>query len=154
MKMSKNTHRWIGLQNSIFYVLFIAVVVLLGFVGQRFNWQADWTQGSRNSLSTPTQTLLKGLDKPLKFIAYIPDDPALQLQLNKLVTKYQRVKVDTTMEFVNPDLDPARAKQDGIQYAGQDAFKYARVDKTPYKFAAPEVAIANRRDNGGQLVHV
>lgn len=119
MKMNKNTHRWIGLHNGIFYVLFIAVLVLLGFVGQRFYWQMDWTQGNRNSLSAPMQTLLKRLDKPLAFIAYIPDDPALQSQLNKLVAKYQRVKADTTITFVNPDLDPVRAKQDGIQYAGQ-----------------------------------
>lgn len=155
MKMSKNTHRWIGLQNSIFYVLFIAVVVLLGFVGQRFYWQADWTQGSRNSLSTPTQTLLKGLDKPLKFIAYIPDDPALQLQLNKLVTKYQRVKADTTMEFVNPDLDPARAKQDGIQYAGQLAIHLGERSEVVESTAEQTILHAlQRMSRGGERLVV
>ena len=119
MKMSKNTHRWIGLQNGIFYVLLVAVLGLLGYAGQQVKWQADWTQGNRNSLSEPSQALLKTLDKPLKFIAYVPDDPALHLQLNKLMARYQRVKADTTLEFVNPDLDPARAKQDGIQDVGQ-----------------------------------
>jgi len=119
MKMSKNAHRWIGLQNGIFYLLFLAVIGLLGFLGHEFKFEADWTYGSRNSLSQPTQTLLKTLDKPLKFIAYVPDDPALQAQINKLVDKYKRVKPDTSIEFVNPDLDPVRAKQDNIQYNGQ-----------------------------------
>lgn len=119
MKMSKNAHRWIGLQNGIFYVLFVLVIGLLGFMGREFKFTADWTYGSRNSLSQPSQTLLKTLDKPLKFIAYLPDRPDLETELRKMVAKYQRVKADTSIEFVNPDLDPVRAKQDGIQSAGQ-----------------------------------
>ena len=119
MKMSKNAHRLVGLQNAIFYLLFVAVIGLLGFFGREFKFEADWTYGSRNSLSAPTQTLLKTVDKPLAFIAYIPDNPVLQEQLKKLVGKYQRVKPDATLEFVNPDLDPERAKRDGIEHAGQ-----------------------------------
>ncbi len=119
MKMNKTAHRWLGLQNGIFYVLFVALLGLLGYLSQQFKLEADWTFGSRNSLSAPTATLLKTLDKPLKFIAYVPDDPALHDQLDKLVAKYRRVKPDTALEFVNPDLDPVRAKQDGIQYNGQ-----------------------------------
>lgn len=119
MRMSKKAHRWIGLQNGIFYLLLLVVIGLLGFAGQQFQWQADWTQSQRNSLAEPTQALLKTLEQPLKFVAYVPDDTALRLQLEKQIGKYQRVKADTSLEFVNPDLDPARAKQDNIQYNGQ-----------------------------------
>jgi ABC-type uncharacterized transport system involved in gliding motility auxiliary subunit len=119
MKMTKTAHRWLGLQNGVFYALFVALLGLLGFLSHQFKFEEDWTFGNRNSLSAPTETLLKTLDKPLKFIAYVPDDPALHDQLDKLVAKYRRVKPGTTLEFVNPDLDPVRAKQDGIQYTGQ-----------------------------------
>jgi ABC-type uncharacterized transport system involved in gliding motility auxiliary subunit len=125
MKMSKNAHRLVGLQNAIFYALFVVVVVLLGFFSRTFKFEADWTYGSRNSLTAPTQTLLATLDKPLAFIAYIPDNPSLQEQVKQLVAKYQRVKPNTTLEFVNPDLDPARAKQDDIDHAGQLVIHYA-----------------------------
>ncbi|OQX06287.1 MAG: ABC transporter [Thiothrix lacustris] len=125
MKMSKNAHRLVGLQNAIFYALFVVVIVLLGFLSRTFKFEADWTYASRNSLTAPTQTLLATLDKPLAFIAYIPDNPSLQEQVKQLVAKYQRIKPDTTLEFVNPDLDPARAKQDEIDHAGQLVIRYA-----------------------------
>lgn len=125
MKMSKNAHRLVGLQNAIFYALFVVAIVLLGFFSRTFKFEADWTYTSRNSLTAPTQTLLATLDKPLAFIAYIPDNPSLQEQVKQLVAKYQRIKPDTTLEFVNPDLDPARAKQDEIDHAGQLVIRYA-----------------------------
>lgn len=119
MKMTKGMHRSIGVQNVIFYLLFFIVLGLLAFLSREFHFQADWTYGNRNSLTEATRSLLEQTDQPLKFVAYIPEDAMLQEQLRKLVAKYQRVKPDIKLEFVNPDLDPVRAKQDGIQYAGQ-----------------------------------
>lgn len=119
MKMTKGLHRSMGVQNAIFYILLFAVIGLLAFLSREFHFQSDWTYGSRNSLTTATRSLLEKTDQPLKFVAYVPEDVALQEQLRKLVGKYQRVKPDIQLEFVNPDLDPVRAKQDGIQYAGQ-----------------------------------
>lgn len=119
MKMTKGMHRSIGVQNAIFYLLFFILLGLLAFLSREFHFQADWTYGNRNSLTEATRSLLEQTDQPLKFVAYIPEDAMLQEQLRKLVAKYQRVKPDIKLEFVNPDLDPVRAKQDGIQYAGQ-----------------------------------
>lgn len=119
MKMSRKAHRWIGVQNAVFYILLLVIIGLLGFLGREFRFEADWTYGGRNSLSEPTKALLESLEQPLKFVAYIPENPGLQAQLEKLVSRYQRVKPDTSIEFVNPDLDPVRAQQDGIAYAGQ-----------------------------------
>ena len=119
MKMSKHAHRLVWVQNVIFYLLFVVILGLLGFLGREFKIATDWTYDGRNSLSVPTQTLLKTLDQPVNFVAYIPDNPTLQEQLKQLLGKYQRVRPDITLEFVNPDLDPTRAKQDGIDHAGQ-----------------------------------
>ncbi|SKA83858.1 ABC-type uncharacterized transport system involved in gliding motility, auxiliary component [Thiothrix eikelboomii] len=119
MKMTKTVHRILGVQNAIFYLLFLIILGLLGFLSREFHFQADWTYGNRNSLTEATRRLLEQTDQPLNFVAYIPEDAMLQEQLRKLVAKYQRVKPDIKLEFVNPDLEPVRAKQDGIQYAGQ-----------------------------------
>ncbi|EIJ34274.1 GldG family protein [Thiothrix nivea] len=151
MKMSKKTHRWIGLQNGVFYLLFVLVIGLLGYFGREFKFESDWTYGARNSLSLPTQALLQSLDKPLTFIAYIPDRPDLEAELRKMAGKYQRIKADTSIEFVNPDLDPARAKQDGIQYAGQLAIHLG--DRSEVVEATGEDIIANaiqRMSRGGE----
>lgn len=141
MKMNKQAHRWIGLQNGIFYILFLVILGLLGFLGYTFKFEADWTYGKRNSLSEPTQVLLKSLDKPLKFIAYIPNRPDLEADLRKMIAKYQRINQQTSIEFVNPDLDPARAKQDGIQTAGQLAIHLG--DKSEVIDSISESVVAN-----------
>jgi ABC-type uncharacterized transport system involved in gliding motility auxiliary subunit len=143
------------LQNAVFYLLFVVVIGLLGFFGREFKFEADWTYGSRNSLSAPTQTLLKTLKQPLRFIAYIPDNPELQGQLKQLVGKYQRVKPDTTLEFVNPDLAPERAKQDGIEHAGQLAIHLG--EHSEVMDSASEETIGNaiqRMSRGGERLVV
>jgi ABC-type uncharacterized transport system involved in gliding motility auxiliary subunit len=155
MKMSKNAHRLVGLHNAIFYLLFVVIIGLLGFFGREFKFAADWTYGSRNSLSAPTQTLLQTLKQPLKFIAYIPENPTLQGQVKQLVGKYQRIKADTTLEFVNPDLDPTRAKQDGVEHAGQLAIHLG--DHTEVMDSASEETIGNaiqRMSRGGERLVV
>lgn len=155
MKMSQQAHRWIGLQNGVFYLLFVLVIGLLGYFGREFKFESDWTYGARNSLSLPTQALLQSLDKPLTFIAYIPDRPDLEAELRKMAGKYQRIKADTSIEFVNPDLDPARAKQDGIQYAGQLAIHLG--DRSEVVEATGEDIIANaiqRMSRGGERLVV
>ncbi|HRJ51142.1 MAG TPA: Gldg family protein [Candidatus Thiothrix moscowensis] len=155
MKMNKTAHRWIGLQNGIFYLLFAAVVGLLGFFGHQFKLQADWTYNNRNSLSQPTQALLQTLDKPLKFIAYIPDNPGLKNQLEGVVSKYQRVKADTSLEFVNPDLEPLRAKQDKIDSAGQLAIHLGERSEVVEETSEQVIANAiQRMSRGGERLVV
>lgn len=155
MKMTKNMQRWLGVQNWLFYVLLLLALGLLAFLSQQFRFSADWTYGNRNSLSEPTQALLRSVDKPLRFIAYIPDNPNLQNQLSQLIAKYQRVKPDTTLEFVNPDLDPVRARQDGIQYAGQLAIHLGEHSEVVE--SASESILANaiqRMSRGGERLIV
>lgn len=119
MKITRHSHRDLKLYNALFYILFFAVVLLLGYVSKTYKFEADWTAGNRNTLTETTQNILAKLDKPLKFIAYIPDDPALQEELKLLVDKYKRFKADTSLEIVNPDLQPAKAKNAGVTYTGQ-----------------------------------
>ncbi len=155
MKMTRNAHRSIHVQNALFYILFLTVMGLLAFFSREFHVQSDWTYGNRNSLTVTTQGLLKSIDEPLKFVAYVPDDPALQEQLHKQIGKYQRVKQNVTLEFVNPDLDPVRARQDGVEYAGQMAVHLG--GRSEVVESASEQVIANvvqRLSRGGQRLVV
>ncbi|MEZ5536423.1 MAG: Gldg family protein [Thiolinea sp.] len=119
MKMTRTKHWLIHAKTISFYVLLLMIIGVLGFFSREYVYRADWTYGQRNSLTEISEVLLTGLEEPLRFVAYVPDDAALQEKLRKLFRKYQRIKPDIEVEFVNPDLDPVRAKQDGIQYAGQ-----------------------------------
>ncbi len=107
------------LQNIIFTILFFVIIGLLAWLGKTYSSNFDFTRGQQNSLHPSTQKLLKKLDKPLQMIAYIPDDATIHKALKKRVSKYQKYKQDTSLEIINPDLNPDRAKADGIQFSGQ-----------------------------------
>lgn len=121
MKMTKGSQLQLKLHNILFYAVFIGLLVLLAYGSKIYKFEADWTAGNRNTLTQASQKLLGRLEQPLKLIAYIPDDPALHEELKLVISKYQRFKKNTTLEFVNPDLQPAKAKSAGIIYTGQVA---------------------------------
>ena len=106
------------IQNIIFYVLFLVVIGLLAWLGKTYQVDVDFTQSQQNSLHSSTQKLLKKIKEPLKLTAFVPDDAVVHSALKKLVNKYKKYKKDTELEFVNPDLDPQRAKLEGIAYSG------------------------------------
>ena len=122
--MMNKSHLALRIQNVIFTLLFLLVIGLLAYVGKNYNKRFDVTQSQRNSLSETLQTMLKKLDKPLNIIAYVPDDAVVRSSLKQLIDKYQVHHKDIDLEFVNPDLDPKRAQQDGIAYSGQLLLKY------------------------------
>ncbi len=128
--MSNNSHTALKVQSVISTLLFLMVIGLLAWLGKTYHKSYDLTRGAKNSLSETTQKLLKKLDKPLQLTAYVPDDATVHLALKKLVSKYQKYKKDTHLEIVNPDLNPERAKADGIQYSGQLLIKLGENSET------------------------
>lgn len=118
------SHLALRLQNVIFTLLFVLVVGLLAYVGKTYNKRFDVTQSQRNSLSETMQTMLLKLDKPLDITAYVPDDAVVRSSLKQLIDKYKKHHKEIKIEFVNPDLNPTRAQEDGIAYSGQLLLKY------------------------------
>ena len=141
MKMSRKVHRFIHVQNFLFYVLLVVAIGLLAYLSREYVYRADWTFGQRNSLTEACTVLLKGIDEPIRFVMYVPDDTALREKLRKLIEKYQRVKSEVELEFVNPDLDPVRAKLDGVEYTGQIVIRLG--ERTEIVESTSEQVIAN-----------
>ncbi len=122
--MMNKSHIALRIQSIVFTLLFVLVIGLLAYVGKTYNKRFDVTQSQRNSLSETMQSLLKKLDKPLSITAYVPDDAVVKTSLKQLIEKYQVHHKDIKLEFVNPDLNPTRAQEDGIAYSGQLLLKY------------------------------
>lgn len=139
--MKNTSHIALRLQNIIFTILLFAIVGLLAWLGKTYHTDFDFTQRQQNSLHSSTQLLLKKLDKPLQLIAYIPDDATVHGALKKRINKYKKYKKDTSLEIVNPDLNPERAKADGIQYSGQLLIKLG--DKSEIVTSVDEQTIIN-----------
>lgn len=128
--MMNKSHIALRLQSIIFTLLFVLGIGLLAYAGKTYNKRFDVTQSQRNSLSKTLQSLLKKLDKPLEITAYVPDDAVVRTSLKQLIKKYQVHHKEITLEFVNPDLNPTRAQEDGIAYSGQLLLKYNDKSET------------------------
>lgn len=127
MKMTKTAHWRLGLNSGIFYLTLLAIIGGIGFLSTMFSYQFDWTYGNRNSLNPSTQQLLNNLKEPLEFVAYLPTDNELATRIEKVVSKYQRIKPDIKFTVLNPDLAPKQAAEDGVQYSGQLVLKLGQA---------------------------
>lgn len=119
MKIDADSRRLTRLQNLVFVVLLLAAVGLLAWLSTQYRYEADWTAGNRNTLSAETQELLSRIEGELVITAYVADDTELHRRIAERIDRYRRHKADIVLEFVNPDLEPQRAKADDIQRAGQ-----------------------------------
>ena len=91
-------------------VLVIAIALITGWFSQRFNSQIDVTANQRHSLAPATQSLLKTLDMPVELIAVLGPNPAQRRGVEALVSRFQALKPDLSLRFVNPETDPAQAR--------------------------------------------
>lgn len=119
MKIDAASRRLTRLQNIAFIVLLVAAVGLLAWLSTQYRYEADWTSGNRNTLSAETQELLSRIEGELVITAYVADDVELHRRIGERIDRYRRHKADVVLEFVNPDLEPERARADEIQRPGQ-----------------------------------
>jgi ABC-type uncharacterized transport system involved in gliding motility auxiliary subunit len=124
MKISKKTHQQIRLQNIAFNVMFIAVIGLLAWLSTQYTTQTDWTANTRNTLSEPSQQLLKKLQKPVQVTAFVSGNKIIRKQIHTLIQKYSAYKKDVKITFVNPDIKPDLAREEGITKEGQLIIRY------------------------------
>ncbi|MDA1106813.1 MAG: Gldg family protein [Proteobacteria bacterium] len=129
MQVTPKSRLQVRLQNIAFVVLFIGVMGLLAWLSTRYVYQADWTAGARNTLSAPSQALLKELGA-VQITAYAREDTALRKRIGELVARYQRYKPDLKLAFVNPDSAPEKVRALGVTVDGELVIEHGgRVER-------------------------
>lgn len=126
MEVSNKSRRQLRLQTWTFVVLFLTVVGLLGWLSTRYNFEADWTASGRHTLSPASSELLKQLEGPVTITSFSREDDlsGLRKRTKVLVGRYQRVKPDIALNFVDPDLEPERVRAEGISLDGELLVEY------------------------------
>lgn len=124
MKISPRSRLLLRLQALLFALLFIGIIAMLAWLSTRYVYQADWTSGARNTVSEDTRTLLDSMDQPVSISAFVRDEGLIRDQIRDLVGSYQRFKDDITLEFINPDTQPARVRELGIASGGEIVIRY------------------------------
>ncbi len=108
----------------LFTALLLAAAVMLAFFSTRFGWLHDFSYAQRASLDTRTQTLLERLDAPVSIVSYAPPDNQLRGAIADFVARYERIKSDISLTFVDPDANPAATREAGIQVNGELVIRY------------------------------
>lgn len=124
MRVTHKSRLQIRAQNWGFVILFMAAIGLVAWLSTQYVYQADWTYGHRNSLSPASVQLLKALKDPLSFTAFVSDNPPLRDAIRRFVGKYQEVKHDIKLEFVNPNTNPQETRSQGITAEGEVVIRY------------------------------
>jgi ABC-type uncharacterized transport system involved in gliding motility auxiliary subunit len=124
MKVTQRSRLLLRLQALLFALLFIGIIGMLAWLSTQYVYQADWTTGARNTISDDTRRLLDDMQHPVNISAFVHDDELTRSQIKDLIGSYQRFKQDITLEFVNPDREPARVRELGIASGGEIVIRY------------------------------
>lgn len=105
-------------------LLFLAVIVMLGWLSVRYNVKQDWTAGKRNTISEASRNQLAAMSDPIKFVAFVYPGSDERQSVQFFAEQYRRFKKDVEIEFVDPSSQPQKVKEYNISFAGEVVLEY------------------------------
>lgn len=112
------------LDGWLFALALFAGAGALGYLSTRYAYVADWTAGGRASLSPESRAVLATLKGPVQITSYANPQGDLRQTVAGFMQRYQQVKPDLTLRFVDPEQDPAKMRELGITVDGALIVRY------------------------------
>ena len=106
------------LDGWLFALLLLLACAAIGYLGTRYEYRADWTANGRIGLSPESRAVLKQMDGPVEIVSYASPQGNLRQTIAGFLQRYQAVKPDLSLRFVDPQLDPAKMRELGITVDG------------------------------------
>ena len=109
-------------------VLALGIVVAVNYILSRQNVRWDLTAGGQYSLSDQTRRVLESLESPISVLVFAREEefPRYRDRLGE----YEYVSSQVTVEYVDIDGDPVRARQYDVQSYGTIVFEYGdRIER-------------------------
>lgn len=120
--------KWeLRLVNGVFVALFLAAVGLLQWLSHEYHLKIDLTGTGRHTLAPASVAAAERLAGPLIVTAYASERSELRRAIRELVERYRRHKPDITLEFVDPDVAPERAREAGVRHDGELVLRYGEA---------------------------
>jgi gliding motility-associatede transport system auxiliary component len=129
MKMNRSLKLQMLVQSWFFVILFVALVVILGYLGHQYRYAKDVTQANRNILTQGSIDVLNQMQDPVNITVFATkDDPSRGDTFRKgmldFVARYQRQKKDINIKFINPTEEPKLAQEANIKQDGEVVVEY------------------------------
>ncbi|MFC5441152.1 GldG family protein [Rhodanobacter ginsenosidimutans] len=117
------------LDGWLFALMLLLAAGALGFLSTRFAHVSDWTAGGRTSLSAQSRAVLARLDGPMEITSYASPQGDLRQTVAGFLQRYQAVKPDLQLRFVDPQQDPAAMRELGITVDGALIIRYGQREQ-------------------------
>ncbi|MDR2220759.1 MAG: GldG family protein [Methylobacillus sp.] len=125
MKINRKIRLQLFVQNWLFVVLFLALIAMLGYLTRQYHYERDVTQATRNELTEGSANIVKKMQGPVNITAFVEnDDPLRKRGIYDFISRYQRVKPDINLTFVNSTKEPKRAQEAGVRKDGELVVEY------------------------------
>jgi ABC-type uncharacterized transport system involved in gliding motility auxiliary subunit len=102
---------------------FLGILVVLNILSIRHNGKWDVTEGRTFTRSDQTLQVLKGLSKDVAVTAFFADGAENRQRMKDLLDDYADKSLHLKVTFVDPDKNPALAKQHNIRAYGTTLFQ-------------------------------
>lgn len=112
------------LHNLIHLLLLVGIALLVGFLSTRHGFVHDFSRMQRASLGSESVRMLASLQGPVEIVSYARPQGNLRKTISDFVDRYQRVKPDLGLAFVDPDADPTAIRALGVQIDGEIEVRY------------------------------
>lgn len=129
MKINKNLRLQMLAQSWIFVIIFLCLIVVLGYLASQYHAAKDITQANRNILTPGSVNVLKSMKDPINITVFATNDDAnrgdtFRKGMIDFMARYQREKKDISIKFINPSLEPKLAQEANIREDGEVVVEY------------------------------
>jgi len=131
MNINRKLRFQLLVQNSFFVVLFLLLVILLGYLASQYRFAKDITQANRNILTQGSVNVLKQMKEPINITVFATKDDAssgdnFRKGMIDFVARYQREKKNINLTFINPSVEPKLAQDAGVKEDGEVIVEYQK----------------------------
>ncbi len=131
MNINRKLRFQLLVQNSFFVVLFLLLVILLGYLASQYRYAKDITQANRNILTQGSVNVLNQMKEPINITVFATKDDAsggdnFRKGMIDFVARYQRAKKNVNLKFINPSEEPKLAQDAGIKNDGEVIVEYLK----------------------------
>lgn len=122
-ELNRKLQRHYRIQNSLFVILLLLLIFLLGYLALQTRQQWDISQNGRNTLSEASIEILQKLQGAVQVTAYATEQDAhlgdIRQIIADFVARYQRVKPDISLTFIDPLEQPMLAQEADVHVNGE-----------------------------------
>ena len=145
MKINKSLRLQMLAQSWLFVVIFLVLILVLGYLSNQYRVAKDITQANRNILTQGSINILKAMKDPINITVYASNDDAnrgdtFRKGMMDFVARYKREKKDVNLKFINPSSEPKLAQEANIKEDGETVVEYnKRTEHISPPFAEQEM---------------